>query len=230
MVHAMIVGLVCLVAVALSSNSVHAQSSVGSNPSDLARPPDMISYPDNTVHVDPLVAMPESPFYPSRATTDGMHLSTTDFEDAQICRACHTEIYEQWSQSIMSHAWEDPIYQAVLKRGHQATGGAIDNFCIGCHSPIGLTTATAPIMDNAPPVSAEGVTCEVCHNISGVVGIGNGAYVLTPKKYGRPLKFGPRKDAKSTYHDTAYSELHTKSTFCATCHNEIGRASCRERV
>jgi hypothetical protein len=52
-----------------------------------------------------------------------------------------------------------------------------------------------------------------------VAGVGNGAFVLTPRKYGRPLKFGPFKDAKSPYHDTTYSELHTVSELCGTCHN-----------
>jgi len=37
--------------------------------------------------------------------------------------------------------------------------------------------------------------------------------------YGRPLKFGPYKDAISPYHDTAYSKLHTQSEFCADCHD-----------
>jgi len=50
-------------------------------------------------------------------------------------------------------------------------------------------------------------------------GIGNGAYVLTPKKFGRPLKFGPFRDAVSPYHDTTYSELHTNSALCGMCHN-----------
>jgi hypothetical protein len=30
---------------------------------------------------------------------------------------------------------------------------------------------------------------------------------------------GPYKDADSPYHDTEYSEFHTKSEFCANCHN-----------
>jgi hypothetical protein len=63
------------------------------------------------------------------------------------------------------------------------------------------------------------VQCEVCHNISQSRGIGNGAYVLTPKLYGRPLKFGPFSDAVSPYHDTAYSKLHTQSEFCGQCHD-----------
>jgi len=68
-------------------------------------------------------------------------------------------------------------------------------------------------------VADRGVQCEVCHNISETNGIGNGAYVLTPKLNGRPLKFGSFKDSQSPYHDTAYSVLHTKSEFCGQCHD-----------
>jgi hypothetical protein len=68
-------------------------------------------------------------------------------------------------------------------------------------------------------VANRGVQCDVCHNVSRTSGIGNGAYVLTPKLYGRSLKFGPFKDATSPYHDTAYSKLHTQSEFCGDCHD-----------
>jgi hypothetical protein len=68
-------------------------------------------------------------------------------------------------------------------------------------------------------IANRGVQCDFCHNVSGAKGIGNGTFILTPKKYGRPLKFGPFKDATSPYHDTTYSELHTNSAFCGMCHN-----------
>ena len=37
------------------------------------------------------------PFFPHRANTpNNVLLSTKDFDDAQVCGACHTEIYQQW--------------------------------------------------------------------------------------------------------------------------------------
>jgi hypothetical protein len=68
-------------------------------------------------------------------------------------------------------------------------------------------------------VSLAGVHCDVCHSISGAHGTGNGSFVLAPRMVGDRLKLGPRKDAMSPGHHTAYSELHTRSEFCATCHN-----------
>ncbi|MGV8841722.1 MAG: multiheme c-type cytochrome [Pseudomonas sp.] len=167
------------------------------------------------------------PFFPHRANTPGNQLlQVQDFDKAQVCGACHTEIYRQWRTSMMAYAWDDPIYRALLKRASEATQGQVDTFCTGCHSPIGLTTGQITSALNRAPVELSaannplpGVDCETCHNISARTGMDNGAYVLSPRAHGKPTKFGPRKDALSPYHDTVYSALHTRSDFCAVCHN-----------
>jgi hypothetical protein len=178
---------------------------------------------------DLLLSKPETlPFFPHRAnTTDNHLLPASDFDNVnEVCSACHTEIYTQWRASIMSRSWDDPIYRALLKQASVATDGAIDNFCTGCHTPMGLTTGQiTPELDREPleKAAAEhplpGVDCEACHNISARTGEDNGAYVLTPMLNGKPTKFGPYKDAVSPYHDTVYSEMHTRSDFCSVCHN-----------
>lgn len=167
------------------------------------------------------------PFFPHRANTShNTPLNVGDFDNAQVCGACHTEIYKQWRTSMMSHSWEEPIYRALLRHASEATKGRVDNFCTGCHTPIGLTTGQITSELNRASVEftarnnpMPGVDCEACHNISARTGLDNGAYVLSPRSHGKPTKFGPRKDAVSPYHDTVYSELHTRSDFCATCHN-----------
>lgn len=211
------------------------QSSISENPErpDSPQQPDvagaaMISATDglagtihiarNSPNVDAMVAEEGAPFYPSRITTDGKQLTPEMFVKSESCNECHVEIYEQWSSSIMGHSWEDPIYRAILARASTATEGATDNFCMGCHTPIGLTTGTATAVGSQKAASS-GVDCQSCHTISNITGLGNGSLVLTPFTDGRPVKFGPRKDALSPFHDTAYSELHTKAEFCATCHN-----------
>ncbi|MCY1403913.1 hypothetical protein D9M71_191090 [compost metagenome] len=167
------------------------------------------------------------PFFPHRANTTGNAvLKVQDFDDAKVCGACHTEIYRQWRSSMMAQSWDEPVYRALLKHASEATGGKVDNFCTGCHTPIGLTTGQinsavnrSSIEDSAKNHPMPGVDCETCHNISTRTGLDNGAYVLSPRAHGKPTKFGPRKDAVSPYHDTVYSALHTRSDFCATCHN-----------
>lgn len=168
------------------------------------------------------------PFFPHRAnTTDNHLLSLSAFDDAKlVCSTCHKEIYAQWRASIMSRSWDDPIYRALLKQASEATDGNIDNFCTGCHTPIGLTTGQItpelnrePIEKTAAEHPLPGVDCETCHNISARTGQDNGAYVLTPMMNGKRTKFGPYKDAVSPYHQTVYSEMHTRSDFCSVCHN-----------
>jgi len=164
----------------------------------------------------------KAPYYPFRAETavTGGNLDIDMFDPPETCRGCHQEIYSQWKGSMHSNAWNDPVYLALMRESSKATKGLTDNLCIGCHTPIGLTTGeTTPGGERLSPISRNGVQCDFCHNISATTGIGNGAFVLTPRKYGRSLKFGPFKDAVSPYHDTTYSELHTKSELCGSCHN-----------
>ena len=64
--------------------------------------------------------------------------------------------------------------------------------------------------------------CDLCHTIKGARDHEtptrepqNASIIVDPGS----VKRGPYKDADSPYHDTEYSELHTKSEFCANCHN-----------
>jgi len=159
------------------------------------------------------------PFYPSRASTGGKTLTTSMFDVSETCQGCHQEIYHQWKDSVMAQAWRDPIYKALLKRASAATDGKLDNFCVGCHSPIGMTTGQAVPGEPIETADMPGVNCETCHNISDISGRDNGAYVLTPDQNVPSKKYGPRKDAESPYHASSYSSLHTRSEFCSACHN-----------
>jgi hypothetical protein len=178
----------------------------------------------NAGNVDCGVAVDKkkSPFYPSRATTavEGGYLDIAKFDPPEICSGCHQEIYKQWKGSMHSNAWNDPVYLALMRAASKATKGLTDNLCIGCHTPIGLTTGeSSPGGERLSELSRNGVQCDFCHNISSATGVGNASFVLTPRKYGRSLKFGPFRDAQSPYHDTTYSALHTTSELCGTCHN-----------
>jgi hypothetical protein len=181
----------------------------------------MVPLPDNTMEHDPGVAIKgKNEFYPSRAGTDGRKVTPNDFEPVTLCSGCHMDIYTQWKGSMHSNSWTDPVYRSALKVMSQFSHGKIDNFCMGCHTPIGVVSHEAtPEGKNMSDAALQGVQCEVCHNISRTSGVGNGSYVLTPKMHGRPLKFGPYKDAVSPIHDTAYSKLHTQSELCSDCHD-----------
>jgi hypothetical protein len=186
------------------------------------RPFGVVPHPDNTTHLDSGIAVPgpRNPFFPSRASTDGHTLTAEFFELPELCGGCHVDIYKQWKGSMHSNSWTDPVYRAALNLMSKASNGRTDNFCMGCHTPIGVVTREAsPGGKGMSEVANRGVQCDFCHNVSRTSGIGNGSYVLTPKLHGRSLKFGPFKDAISPYHDTAYSKLHTQSEFCGDCHD-----------
>ena len=208
-----------------------ADAAISAQPTNTASPVEttsgpneygMVAHKNNAGVTDPgyAVSKADSPFYPSRASSNGQKITPDLFDQPEVCGGCHTEIYQQWNGSMHSFAWKDPIYRAALAKASKNTNGKVDKFCMGCHTPIGVLSGEAtPSGKGMSEVANKGVSCEVCHNISATKGVGNGAYVLTPKLHGKPLKFGPFKDAKSPYHDTAYSELHTKSEFCGQCHN-----------
>jgi hypothetical protein len=196
-------------------------SSVPASDSDPSALYGVVPLPDNTVNHDPGVAIKgKNEFYPSRAGTDGRTVTSNDFEPVTLCSGCHMDIYNQWKGSMHSDSWADPVYRSALHLMSTFSHGKIDNFCMGCHTPIGVVSREAnPDGKNMSDAANQGVQCEVCHNISRTSGVGNGSYVLTPKLHGRPLKFGPYKDAVSPIHDTAYSKLHTQSELCSDCHD-----------
>jgi hypothetical protein len=181
----------------------------------------VVRQPDNTVNLDTGIAVQgRDPFYPSRASTDGHVVTPDQFQPITLCSGCHMDLYNQWKGSMHSNSWTDPVYRSALSFMSKASHGKIDNFCMGCHTPAGVVMREAtPAGKNMSEAAVQGVHCEVCHNVSKISGYGNGSYVLTPQLHGRPLKFGPYKDAVSPIHDTAYSQLHTQSEFCADCHD-----------
>jgi len=136
------------------------------------------------------------------------------FESAQAC-GCHAEFVEQWSTSMHAQAVTDPLYQYKLRKGNEQTGGTIGPFCETCHSPAAAMFGELG-QDEYSPVAMEGVTCDVCHQVTGhTEPIGNTSLVWTPDG----VKRGPHDDAVSPAHATAYSEIHTSAEICGSCHD-----------
>lgn len=170
-------------------------------------------------------------FKPSYITTkDHRKLSPDDWTDPEVCAQCHPRQYEGWEGSMHANAFKDPIFQALWAMGEKATGGKITNHCAGCHTPIGTVTNSIKFNPDdglhgsfsAPKIAEKGVSCDVCHTISGsnisdtaVLEHGNSSFEMDPGK----VKRATLKDAKSPFHETEYSEHHSSSKFCGNCHN-----------
>jgi hypothetical protein len=121
------------------------------------------------------------------------------------CAECHNKMHDEWSTSAHAQAAKSPTYVKM----REAAGGPAAG-CDDCHAPL---AKRLPAGDLA---SAEGVTCEVCHNIKTVAVRNAGAgYELRLDR----VKYGPLCDAKDHYfHRMGCSPLHAEATLCAGCH------------
>jgi len=165
------------------------------------------------------------PFFPSLINTvNGQPTTPDQFEDPIVCSGCHSEIYNQWKGSMHSNAFVDPIFTALWKLGAKETDGLTDNLCGGCHTAVGVLSNDLVFKDNefqTSDIGKEGVHCDVCHTVTRssfkdtpTNEPQNASLILDPGN----VKRGPYKDSESPHHETEYSELHTKSEFCANCH------------
>lgn len=137
------------------------------------------------------------------------------YDKPEVCQGCHGEIFEQWQGTMHSIAFNDPLYLAEAELAGKEAGPEVERFCHTCHGPVAVLRGQVNGYEMADTVAKRGVFCDFCHTIKSLKGIGNGQYVPAPGI----VKRGPFKDSVSPYHETAYSELHTKSEFCGICHN-----------
>jgi len=169
-------------------------------------------------------------FPPAYISIEGHRdLTDEDWTDPRLCGQCHTKQYEGWNGSMHSNAFKDPVFQALWALAEKADPSN-RNHCGGCHTPIGIATDSVMFDPDAGlhggfsagPNAEHGVSCDVCHTISGtnlqktaVLEHGNSSYVLAPGE----TKRATLENAESPYHQTGDSEHHAKSDFCGNCHN-----------
>ncbi|MGR3218264.1 MAG: multiheme c-type cytochrome [Candidatus Anammoxibacter sp.] len=156
-------------------------------------------------------------------------LDVAQFIKPDVCGGCHDEIFEQWSGSMHSRSFKDPLWQAATKLFaiEAKTDGEIleSRTCIKCHAPLGYRshtfTSPADNFENVPETVKQGVFCNWCHNIADVRSIGNADHGISPGEgeENPSTMLGPFDDAKSDFHPTMFSKLHTQSEFCGLCHN-----------
>ncbi len=148
-----------------------------------------------------------------------------DFDEPEQCSMCHKEIFEEWQQSLMSqsftHPWDDVEYFKLalphalkLEKVAEVKAG-----CIGCHSPLAFLAGDIPPKPPSAGTRAnEGVSCEVCHTISGTTE--TVPYNFSFKNNPGKVKQGSRKDSAPQLHEVEYSEFLTSPELCANCHDE----------
>lgn len=152
--------------------------------------------------------------------------SYDDFENPRVCGSCHVDIYQQWTQAMMSqsytHHWDEIEYfnLAVTHAEKVDKVSGVKAGCNGCHTPIAYYAGDVP----PPPPSKnsranEGVSCDVCHTVTGFKGDvpHNFNFIMNPGK----TKYGNRPGLESPHHKTEENDFIMSADFCGTCHNEM---------
>ncbi len=131
---------------------------------------------------------------------------------SKTCGDCHKDIYRMWKASAHANAMESDIYQDAYRATEESEGKRVSHVCLKCHAPLAEVNSDWALEQK---VTWEGVNCDACHSIAAVDTSGpNPRQVLAVGD----VKRGPIRDAASTAHEVAYSELHATSLVCASCH------------
>ncbi len=134
-------------------------------------------------------------------------LAEKEFPISLTCTNCHPDRYNEWSRSLHALSVSDPIFEAAYLRAYESDP-KFRIFCLSCHSPTTRITHDFNLSESA---SIEGITCSFCHSVTAVDG---NNFTFDPNN---PMQ-GPYNDSKTNAHASSYSALHTKSEFCAGCH------------
>jgi len=147
------------------------------------------------------------------------------FEPDATCAECHAGIAAQHRQSMMSqaftHEW-DEIEYFELALPHSAKDEKVAGIragCNGCHAPLAFLAGDIPPQRPSAGTRAnEGVSCDVCHSITGFVGEVpfNFNYIIEPGD----VKQGVRSGTEAMAHEIAVNPFLMTAEFCGTCHNE----------
>ncbi len=148
-----------------------------------------------------------------------------DFEPDEACAECHMDISAQHRQQMMSqsfvHEWDEIEYfdLALPHSEKDDKVAGIKAGCNGCHAPLAFLAGDIPPKRPEEGTRAnEGVSCDVCHSITGFSGDVpfNFNFTVAPGD----AKQGTRAGVESPGHDIAVNPFLGTAEFCGTCHNE----------
>ncbi|MEM1189465.1 MAG: tetratricopeptide repeat protein [Pseudomonadota bacterium] len=178
-------------------------------------------------------------FTPSLARSlDGQHIDSELLMMDDYCEGCHADSHASWAQSMHRFSsFNNPAYRFSVKQTRaalQRRDGKHEGvrFCAGCHDPVPLFSGTLdqPGFDLGDHPSAEaGITCTVCHSISGIdSNRGNADYTLSaPQHYPFARSESPvlrwvnetLVKANPEFHKRTFLKpLHSSAEFCGSCH------------
>ncbi len=157
-----------------------------------------------------------------------------EFTPPETCSECHPQQFQEWTGSIHSLAFKDPVYQGELNKAVKAAGHDIARQCEGCHSPVGVVTGQVkgPGLTGLNALALNGVSCDICHSVKSHMGWQtpyhqpeNGSFVMSPGKETADgvvlTKYGPytpEEGCGDDFHECVEQPLHKQAELCANCH------------
>ena len=70
------------------------------------------------------------------------------FPSATTCASCHGDIYREWSVSPHAYAQLSPVFNAMQAKIGKLTNGTNGDFCIRCHTPVGMNLGEPTFQSN----------------------------------------------------------------------------------
>jgi Cytochrome c554 and c-prime len=167
--------------------------------------------------------------------------SENRFPSANTCATCHPDHFREWSVSQHAYSQMSPVFNAFHGTVLKITNGTNGDFCIRCHTPVGMNLGEPEFMSNMDrfSTSREGVTCIVCHRLQNSYGKVSGRLAIVEGDIFDPV-FGPTGNAElnrvidsdsfrvNTERGQAGRPIHTDAikfpqldtpALCATCHD-----------
>lgn len=174
--------------------------------------------------------------------------TTALFSGSGNCVTCHSAApgvlqdasgkdvspHKWWRSTMMANAAKDPLWQAKVSaevHDHPGLQAIIEDKCNTCHAPMGRTEAHFQGHDQfsfdsamSDPMSLDGVSCTVCHQVSGDnlgdLSSYSGGYQITDAR----IIYGPYENpflspmVNQVNYTPAYGVHMHSSGLCATCH------------
>ena len=144
-----------------------------------------------------VVGAEEQPVQPPDGVQHEALFAEDRFPSATTCAPCHEDIYREWSVSSHAYAQMSPVFNAMHATILKITNGTSGDFCIRCHTPVGMNLEEREVMSNLDrhPTSREGITCVVCHRLDRPYGKISGRLPIVEGSLYEPV-YGPSGNAE----------------------------------
>ncbi len=115
------------------------------------------------------------------------------YPSANTCGQCHPQQFKEWSASQHAYALFSPVFTALHGTILKKTNGTFGDFCIRCHTPVGMNLGEPVFMSalDRHTTSREGVTCVVCHRVNQPFGKISGRLAIVEGDSLQPI-YGPK--------------------------------------